>query len=766
MDRYQDTPSPKISFISSHVGGDLNDTQTEFVDQVKLIENNTNDYNRLINYKSKLERDKNENDDFIQILDAKRHLTTYRINNAPTTVSDINYSNPIIFPDKYDPYFEYLESKNLGSINTQIIKTKTIVNIDSSLRNIKTFLKASNFYILEPNSLQFTNNSNILTINYYNSINYFKVNDKISLRGLLNYTIEYKSLKFFFENGSSTVVLDLKPNYDFEVAYYDIIIQINNVTNNGSNYYKNIPLTLINQNQIIKTVDYNSDIRMTFELPMVFYTQNDLDQTLISDCTIIYNNLGNYPINLINAFYPLSYTNLIGYFIVQNVYQNYFTVKLNDYISINQNIILKGQWINSYFYTGSLIEIGIISSINLGDQNSNSYTVYLNKVINNVAQMRILSSEIPNIQNNIYKFITNVNFNIISSNNKFYWENLLDTSLYSIEIPVGFYTLTQLQVVIENLVNNTPRKLINSNNNLYPFNNISIELDTSADIISFTSINTYILPNCFFGLAKDNNNVNTNGNEFLLKINHAQHNLNVGDLIIIKNSIDYYNIPASYINNPNGYKIINIINNDFYTIKLTDINLLIKDAGNTYGGLSINIITKNSFRLRFDFSDAIGSLIGFKQIGSPYSITNYCGLYNDYTITNIQPYYINIEKQVSSKNATILSNNQNKFNTYGFSYMLLKCENFNLCTNPNGESYFYKFLLNGNVGSILYNSYVDAPIYLNPPIKSISSLSFNFIDPTGNLINFNNVNNSFTLEITSFSNCPPNTNINHNLARI
>jgi hypothetical protein len=102
----------------------------------------------------------------------------------------------------------------------------------------------------------------------------------------------------------------------------------------------------------------------------------------------------------------------------------------------------------------------------------------------------------------------------------------------------------------------------------------------------------------------------------------------------------------------------------------------------------------------------------------------------------------------------------------GYNYILLLCNDFNLCSNPNGPAYFYKFALNGNPGSILFDSFVRNPIYFNPPLKYISEFNFQFIDPTGNEFNFYNINHSFTLEITSMSNLPENTNIATNMARI
>jgi hypothetical protein len=68
--------------------------------------------------------------------------------------------------------------------------------------------------------------------------------------------------------------------------------------------------------------------------------------------------------------------------------------------------------------------------------------------------------------------------------------------------------------------------------------------------------------------------------------------------------------------------------------------------------------------------------------------------------------------------------------------------------------------------TIVYNSFVNTPTYLNPPIRTLSSLEFQFIDPKGNEVNFYNKNYSITIQIDSFDNTPENTGINTFTARL
>jgi len=760
-----DQNNNNINFIESHIGGDLNDNSENFKNQEKLIKNSNDEYLRSLNYFNKLDKNKDTSSEYDDLMYYEKHLTTHRINNAPTVVGDINYSNPIIYPNRYDPYFEYLYKKKLGSVNTIVSKKKTIVNVDSSNRNKITTNNIQNYITLNNNSLAFTNNSNRFKIYLANANKQFIVNDKIIIRGLQHYTINYKSINLFFTNEKNFVILDLKPNFDFILPYYDIIISISNVTNNGTNQYKNIPLNLINQTHIISLLTYNNDIRMKFDLPINFYTNNDLDQTLKSECTISFYNIGNFPISLVNANYPLDQYNLTGYQIITNVTNNYIEIGLSNTISINQNIPLQGTWENDVFYTGGQnMQIGKVLSTNNGYLTPTKYSVILDKTINNVACLKILSSEMVNVKNNI----NSQEINLTSANNKFYWDNLLDSTTYSITLDTGFYTIDKLTNTMEQLISLVPRNIASTTeHSLQLYNNMKIIFDTNSNTSSFNSFNVYNLPKSLYSVNRESVEAGTNDNIYIITIIQNNHNLQVGDQIYINNSTDFFYISATDINRSEGYKIYQIINNTFYTIKLDNINILTTYVNESNGGgYAITINTPNSFRLRFDFSDTFGNLIGFNYTGTNIAITPYSTLQNNYTITNKQPYTYDINKILVYNNDITSSNTISNFNLHGFRYLLLQCENFNNCTNPNSVSYFYKFQLNDNYNNILINNFVDAPVYLNPPIRSISQLNFNFVDPYGNDYNFYNLDHSFTLEITSIDNYPENTYINTSTSRI
>ena len=506
---------------------------------------------------------------------------------------------------------------------------------------------------------------------------------------------------------------------------------------------------------------------MSFDLPINFYSDNDSDKTLVSDCLIEFYSLGNYPINLINSNTPISANYLNPYLIISEVGNDYIKLNLKNIISVNKNIDLDGKWDNDKFRTGTNIQIGIIDGFIQGYPNSNDFVVNLENSYNNVCSIKMISSEIPNVIQNIntkqssIEIENNIN-NIQPINNKFYWDNVVDSGIYSIDLDSGFYTYEELKKIIEYKVSKVKRNFIFNDSYLYDYNIINIEfsIQTNTTVVNF--YNLYMHPDCLFSLTEIDEN---NTNNFIIRIHHINHNLKSGDMIIITDSIDYFTIKSDYINDPIGHEIINVINNNYYQIKIKNINK-ITDVGNTKGGKDIKIKYAANFRLFFNYTDTFGALIGFKLNGFPNSITNYSSSYENYTITNNQPYYKDLEKIIIVENTQTPFDLTSSYKKINFRYVLLLVEKLNNNYNPNGPPYFYKILLNGSANSYLFNSFVQSPNYFNPPIKSITNFKFKFILPDGSFANFGNLDLSFTLEITTIDNIPENTNIATYIARL
>lgn len=771
-----------IKFVEKNIGGSLKednqdnpevnkDNVKNFNDQNNIIINNKEDYERLLDFYNKINREKNSNDSYIERKDNEKTTTVYRINNYPNTVDDIIFSNPLIFPKEYDMYHDYLEKKNINPINTQVVKTKHYINIDSANRELNSTLNIDKYIDLIDNSLEFIDNSNYFRI-YLNNQQYkLKPNDYIILRGLKNYENYYENLNFFFENGSPTVIIDIFPNYINKIKYYDVLIEISGVTYDNSLIWKNIPLEIINSLQKLYLKYVDNIPKLAFDLPINFYSDNNVDKTLVSNCKITFLNLGNYPINLINASTPINAKNLLNYLIIKNITNSFIECFLTSNISLNDKINLEGYWKNNNFRTGKNIQIGKINGFIQGFPNPNSYSIYLNKTYKNIAELKIVSSEIPNVQQNIsinskdvsINNTTDVNLKYIQeSNNKLYWQNINDIGIYSIELDPGYYSYPELKITIEKKVSEIKRNMIFKETNLYEYNIMSVEFDEVSSKTIFRLFDLYNLPYCLESISTEKINDTT---FYTIRISHPFHNLSKKNRIFISNSTDYFYIDKKYINIPEGHLITNVINNNVYEITLSNINE-IPDVGNTNGGANINLKTYATFRLFFNFKDTFGSLIGFKLAGIEYSITEYASDKNNYSISNYDPYFYNISTIL------VINNNITPFdliNTYSQQtkrYILLLVDGFNLNNNPNGPSYCYKFLLNGKQNSYLYNTFVPSPIYINPPLRSLNTLNITFINPDGGLVNFGSLNHSMTLELTTLNNLPENTNLSTFMSRI
>jgi len=773
-----------INFIEKYVGGENNDNLDNFNAQSNIIANEKTDYNMIIDYYNKLERDKNQNNEYIERLDNEQSATIYRINNFPTYVDDVNYSNPIIYPKTYEPFFSYLDKKNIKSVNTQVIKKKEYLNIDSTNRVSNSSLNISKYLNVKDYGLEFQNNSSFMTI-YFNTLlekGEINPNDYIILRGFKTYTNFYQNLNFFFTNDSPTVIIDISPNFLQRISYSNVTITIEGLgINDNSNYWKNIPYKTLNGNKNVFIGKLNSDLRLAFDLPINFYSLNQNDNVLVSPCTITFNCLGNYPINLINANTPLTSLNLSNYLIVNEVNNYYIKVLLTNTLSLTNDIPLDGYWENDSFYTGKNIQIGKINGFVKAYDSANYFSIFLNKTYINVAEIKITSSEIPNVQTNINKNYDTLNdlsnssstdqFKIYESvdvnttknyNNKLYWENILDKGMYLIELETGNYTYELLKQVIENKVSLTRRNPLEPNDNLVLYNNMEVIFIKELNETRFTMYDMYNIPNGFVELKNNSSSIE---NSYTIKIFCIKHNLKIGDVVIISNSINYYMIDNTYINSKEGHIVSNVLNDDYFEITIKNINPIV-NVGNTNGGYSLQLKKKAIFRLFFNYKDTIGNLIGFRFVGFDSAITNYSNFFPYNVITNKQPYYEDISSILIVNNNISPQNLTTNFTNEEYYYFLLLVEGLNNNNNPNGSSYFYKFLINQPPGNYLFNTFVNSPVYFNPPLRSLNELQMSLVNPDGSLVNMGNLNYSLTFEITTLHNIPENTNINTNMARI
>lgn len=634
----------------------------------------------------------------------------------------------------------------------------TLLNIDSSYRNLypKNIYK-SDGKSLPLNPLNFKENSNIITVNYPN--HGLNNGDRIIVQNV-NGIDKIVSNSFYLLNKFKymLIVFDdnfINTNYKNYVDSLYVNIELYGDTS-IDNLINNIPLNsllgmkkALIHNDIpsldIKDIKLDSIINKYFtftndllnkkllyiELPLEYINQKD-DYIEISQVfKISYLHISGIPLGYLNANYPINNYNYQSHHEVYNVINN-------DTFEIETKTI-------AYFDVaggGSKVQImKIINSIT-GFPNANYYIITLKKSFNNVQKIELVSTEFPYID-----LIVRENVN-----DKLYWKNLSDgPHEYYITIDEGTYTTTTLLDKLITKLNSTLRITSTAVNKIYNF--FDVQFETNTQTIQFTSYEQSRLPNSFsIRLETINNFV-----YYILTINHKNNFVSSEDIITISSATDttvtiltddviqLYSLAAGYLNK--DFSVYSVdINNQTY-----DVIIGLKDEIFTElvgiearGGENVTIKSKTKVSLLFNKTDTIGDIIGFKNVGSDYSITDFKSV-----ITNKDNYLNAINLDTVGNEITYSSGFINLSGKYNYFLMYLNDIEF-IYSNNNQQSAFAKILLAGNPGDVLFNTFVKQPsdIYSKDfPIANLSELIIKFTYPDGTPLDFRNTNHSFTLRI-------------------
>ncbi len=543
----------------------------------------------------------------------------------------------------------------------------------------------------------------------------------------------------------------------------NLIIEIsgfrgNSITSaDGGSYFDNIPVSFINGKHsiILQNPVSGRIVRNVFYILLPTKYSSTSGQFIVPspkyNFKLIYYYLAGVPINYINSNYPINQSQLQGYHIISKVTKDTFSIQLGQLSTGALDPVTFATY-DSYV-GGNNIEVVLVTDVNKGYTSPNTYAVELEKVYTNIISIRMISSEFPNSQK------------IITTNNKLYWQNQDDGAyVYSISLNSGNYTPESITNIIEDLTYKTSRINYTTDNptnttnfvqTISPYTNhniLKVNIDTVTDLVTFSSFKEIIIfrpivsvkPEIQINLGSDP----TSDVNYIITINHVLHNLNIGDTITISNAIDHLGIPASILN---GVQTVNnIVDENNYDIQLSKFNLE-PIRSNTRGGVAVSILTANKFRLRFDYPDTFGSILGFRNVGNSESITNYSNIISNNDLYNLEP-SIDETGSITVKN--------NPLNFAGDNYILLVCQQINTLNNTGqNKNVFAKILLSDSPGKILFNTFVSASKIYNNPLPQLSRFDFEFYSPDGTLFDFNNFDHSFTLEIISINDIPRETNI-------
>jgi hypothetical protein len=630
----------------------------------------------------------------------------------------------------------------------------TLLNIDSSYREqYAKNICSSNGKILPQNPLNISYNT--ITFNYPN--HNLSSSDNIVVQ---NVEGESKTLinSFYLVNNFKYCIIvynnnNINVNYkDYAEALY-INIQIvgsqlsDNIINNvcfnslygikQSLIADDISSSSLNNLQTFATDIFGSyDINILNQNCLFIELPNDyIDNTnnyiqVNQIFKISYLHIGGMNIGYINANYPINNNNYQSSQTITNIIdENTFQIQLK-YSSYG----------SSYQGGGKNIQVmKIINSIT-GYPNPNYYVINLRKSFSNVTNIQLVSTEFPYIDMVITKNV----------NDKLYWKNIEDgQNIYNIVIDEGFYSSTTILTKLQTLMNLVPR--YNYSNLNQSYNHFDIIIESNIHKITFSPYNLIKLSN---SISCRQEVINTSI-YYIININSSNSFLQVNDSVTISGSdnitinttqitTSYSLIDKSYINKTFIIYAINL--NNSYDIILGNSDV-IKTTSVDYksnGGPNIQIKYPTKISFLFNYSDTIGNILGFKDVGYPYSIIDYSS-----SITN-QDLYINSNNVDSVGN--IVNYSSGFLNFVGTNnYFLMYLNDIDYIQMPNSlNSAFAKILLSENPGNILFNTFVPVPISTYSqyfPISDLSQLIISFSYSDGTNVNFRNINHSFTLQI-------------------
>jgi len=731
--------------------------------------------------------------------------------------------NTIMTPDTnngtYRPEQAWKENHGLiGETNSRY--NVRYLHIDSLNRQKEPMMEISNYYTLSENPILTTELSEKIFIRQPNHP--FVIEDKITIDGIspatykLRYDPTNSLIPIEFVVGQRYMIIHfahgIPETHASDAEISNLFMALSDFTNEGTTgnslYFGNIVLTFINKNHsfflenkvatdILPVLPFDAN-KMYIELPYTYVDSPGTPSTLPRYITLALYYANGVPMNIINAQYPTDIYHTIYYQIIREVSTDGY------YINLSANALASG------YIGGKTVRIGQISDFTGGYAEPNFYIIPLEEIYKNVVSVRLLSTEFPNSEYVIKSYPES------SRNNRIYWQNYEDGShIYSLEVTPGKYNSTTLITIIESKFYDTARYYYPSVTSSYTDHNyVQVSLDTDTDTTTFKAykeavmvrpfVNAYyirtdynLIPeqwdHKFVAVGSDPTSDPNNYPEQMypvfilikylshgLKLNtmyytHEYHqdyvpNGSVGDSIIITGTTSFLGIPGSKIDGT--YEVYKInqefedpgflgptASDNYFMIKLLPLDMgQYKTREMAQNGGIFYMYTPNKFRLLFNFSDTIGSLLGFPNVGETYAVTKY-----DSVITNKDPYEPDIRPAMdlditTPGNAMILC---------GYNYILMTCEELPVIdTIGKIKKAFSKIIFTGIPGKMCFNSFISTPKIFYEPISQLSQLTISFYSPQGELYDFNGLDHSFTLEITTLDELPYDTHINTHTGKI
>lgn len=681
---------------------------------------------------------------------------------------DFNQQN-MINQKEYDPFLHYLNEKGLYDKNTKVRYNIDYVVIDSSFRNKVPSNIVNNYYKLKSNSLSIKKNMLYINIDPYEIPNY-NIGDKISITDLNNFEQIYRSSTngntiITFINGKSYIQVNMNPNTNITqyVNYIDVDTTNVKVTISGvkgvksigfidynddtSGFIGNIPISFINsEHQIYITPPGTSIIAQQniFYILMPYISDGtNIAINSIYNITFSFNHYNFIPVNQINANYPINANQINGFQLIKEIGYNYISFEI--YPPLDLDIPSNSSYELLNF--GTCVYVGKIETTELGYPLQNNYTISLNRLFTNVILIKLIDTSFTNPNKTLFDCGS-------EKNNRIYFQSIENLSdIQFIELDAGLYNIDALKRIIEQKFSEKSRNITDAIFN-YDLNyHIIFNGDLTTNIVSFESYKTKTLHVPIEIVSPIINPLDTSigTGTYTITIKHENHGItNITEDILFNGFIDHLGL---YAYNLNGLHNVTVIDKDRYQFTLTNINLnSIKSV--TYGGYAVKVRVPSKIKLFFNYQDTIGKVLGFRNVGSDYAITDFNNI-----IRNTDLYLNEIGKDNYKKN-NYKKNNEIILNK--FKYFFITCSQLPIITNTDKvTNIFAKIIMTDS--NLLIDTFSITPQYYYDPIRELYELTLQFYYPNGELVDFSDCDHTFTLEITTYDDLPELTNITTNI---
>lgn len=625
---------------------------------------------------------------------------------------------------KVDPIEFFLKTQG-GDKKDEIRYISEYVRVDSRFRTKipENNLEDEKELSIDPITTTITSSDIVITHKDHS----FKENDQIVIKyvGTKAQYVKSTDLSFTVSSGYATItgILHGVPSTHKKRTDIQVIISGVQGTSSSGTHINNIPINRINglHTAIFEpfaTNQFHIDIGETFTGTFTPTNYN---------ISVKIQAINGIPLNKINANYPTDETQLQGYHVITNITSDSYTIEIPGIVGA----------VASGFGGGGGIMVSKVKGIVKGYPEPNRYRFCFDKTYNNIAKIKMVSSEFMNIIRTITKY-----------NNKLIWQDLdQGDTKFEIELTKGKYTGTTLQELIQNEMNS--KETSERGNNNYQFN-VTVNEDT--DIVTFKGlVNTSLYkpftvsPTISTSPASDPTVLTT----YVITINHPSHNFVTGNEITISNAIAYLGIQEKDLNKVHT---ITVIDDDNYSFSLIGPNLL-DTRTDTKGGNYVRIDGPFKFRLLFDEENTVGNVLGFRKVGDEKSITGYGSV-----VKNSNPYQNEASVDLTGKTITITNDYLQLISAPFFYIICPQLQTINKISKI--KNIFTAIRIDEDYGDLMFDTFIDS-FHTYTGIKhNLSYLDLSFVDPNGNLMEFDNIDHAFTIEIVTIDHTPDKVYMN------